>query len=234
VRPAARSLGSVLADWFDGRADLTLPWLRADTRWQVISAELLLDRMAPEHARLLWPFLAQWPLPADTLAAHEELLEACSWVQREDRGASLLTLATELSTEPGTLDDPELEADRVTGLAGSATDLAVLVVPTGDDDASEEPVLVTKGVLRVAARFHGEGVDRTNRLTDGRLAVARMIGGAETARHAHLGLIELAASVCTVGEPACGACPLQPHCHAGAVAKPSALTGRRGGRRLKS
>ena len=74
----------------------------------------------------------------------------------------------------------------------SVADLAVLVVPLAGEDDSEEPVLVTKGVLRVASRFGREPVDRKNRLTDGRLSVARMVGGATNFRRAHLGLIELA------------------------------------------
>ena len=63
--------------------------------------------------------------------------------------------------------------------------------------SSEEPVLVGRGVLRVAARFAGEPtLERRNRMSDGRLAVARMIGGGSDARDAHLGLVELAAAVC--------------------------------------
>ena len=65
-------------------------------------------------------------------------------------------------------------------LAGNeaVADLAVLAVPAGiDDDDSEEPVLAARGVLRVAARFTGEPtLERRNRMSDGRLAVARMIG----------------------------------------------------------
>ena len=64
-------------------------------------------------------------------------------------------------------------------------------------------MLAGRGVLRVVARFTGEQVDRRNRLTDGRLGVARMIGNGSDAREAHLGLIELAAAVCRPAEPAC-------------------------------
>src|SRR5438045_2258061 len=78
VRAAARDTGALLAGWLGNRNELALPWLRADTRWQVISAEALLDRLALDQARLLWPFVAQWPTPAATLAAREELIEAAS------------------------------------------------------------------------------------------------------------------------------------------------------------
>ena len=100
------------------------------------------------------------------------------------------------------------------------SDLARLIVPvtapldqTGPTVVvSDEPVLVTKGVLRVAGRFTGDPVDTRNRLTDGRLAIARMIGGGTEARPAHLGLIELAAAVCRPVDPKCGSCPLADTC----------------------
>jgi DNA (cytosine-5)-methyltransferase 1 len=67
-------------------------------------------------------------------------------------------------------------------------------------------------VLRVAARFSGNPVNLRNRLTDGRLEIARMIGDDADARRAHLGLIELANSLCRPIEPMCDACPLHKLC----------------------
>ena len=49
-------------------------------------------------------------------------------------------------------------------------------------DASEDPVLVTKGVLRVAAASQGTDVDRRNLQTDGRIAVGRLIGADDDSR----------------------------------------------------
>ena len=51
------------------------------------------------------------------------------------------------------------------------------------------------------SRFQANDVDRKNRLTDGRLAVARMVGFGDYSRAAHLGLIELANSWCRPVEP---------------------------------
>jgi DNA (cytosine-5)-methyltransferase 1 len=94
-----------------------------------------------------------------------------------------------------------------------AADLAVLAVPSGtDDDDSEEPVLAGRGVLRVAARFTGDILERKNTMSDGRLAIARMIGYGDNARDAHLGLVELAAAICRPDAPSCGMCPLAATC----------------------
>ncbi len=118
---------------------------------------------------------------------------------------------------------------KAVGLPDSVADLAVLTVPMTDPSNSEctdpeEPVLVTKGVLRAARRFQANTADRKNRLTDGRLAVARMIGIGENSRDAHRGLIELANSLCRPEFPLCSECPLTSQCpQDGVVIHESAL-----------
>jgi DNA (cytosine-5)-methyltransferase 1 len=208
--------GDALAEWFHARPeqDLSVPWLRAKTRWQLISGEVFLERLSPQQLRSLWPLIRRWEKPDDTLSHDaKDLKEMARWLDRAGRAERLLEIARRLVDAPGALDgDKEirLALERNEALA----DLAVLAVPSSkDDDDSEEPVLVGRGVLRVAARFTGEGnLERRNRMTDGRLAVARMIGYGESARDAHLALIELAASVCRPEAWACSLCPLAPTC----------------------
>jgi DNA (cytosine-5)-methyltransferase 1 len=200
-------VGAALADWFKGRAPLALPWLRAETRWQAVSAEMLFDRADVRQVRHMWPLLARWQQPEQTVAAATELARIGGLIRREARSRQVLKVARWLVDHPGQLDDDE-KARRVSGVADSVADLAILAVPTAGNDDSEEPVLVTKGVLRVVARFSGEPVDVRNRLTDGRLGVARMVGDGETARAAHLGLIELANSLCRPAAPLCVDCPV--------------------------
>jgi DNA (cytosine-5)-methyltransferase 1 len=223
ARPAApttQKIAETLANWFTSLAHRNLPWLTASSRWQVVSAEILLDRMPPQQSRSLWPLLKRWATPADTLAAETELREISRWIGRERRGEQLLAAATELVGAPHVLSDDEL-LSSVAGISQVVADLAILTVPVSDDgdqmgeadnSASEEPVLARQGVLRVAARVSGEDVHRRNQLTDGRLAVARLIGYGANARSAHLGLLELAASLCRPVEPLCTDCPLQNLC----------------------
>ena len=90
-------------------------------------------------------------------------------------------------------------------------DIAALVVPIGDDD-SEEPVIVNRGVLRVIARIIGEGVDRKNRMSHGRMAIARIIGFGPNSRHAHLALMEISADFCRPTAPDCTRCPASGFC----------------------
>lgn len=226
ARFSSRDTASVLADWFSGRRDgrrLMLPWLDASSRWQVISAEVLLDRAESDQVRALWPLVRSWATPQMTLDQADALRKIGEAIGRLARVEKLLTLASAATIDPSLLDQPDLAPEHLPGLAEAPADLAMLIVPRpSPEEASKvedrevlltgEPVLVTKGVLRVASRFIGDPVDKRNRLTDGRMAVARMIGGGETAREAHLGLIELATAVCRPVRPRCSDCPLADMC----------------------
>jgi len=219
ARPSTLDTGKALAGWFRSRpvTQLTVPWLRASTRWQVIAGEVFAERLTVQQLRMIWPLIARWEQPADTLVEEaRDLNEMARWLKRASRAERLLQIARRLADIPTALDGDQtirqaLEANE------SLADLAVLAVPSSkDDDDAEEPVLVGRGVLRVAARFTGEDtLERKNRMTDGRLAVARMIGYGDKARDAHLALIELAASACRPELPSCHACPLAATCVTG-------------------
>ena len=43
--PSTQEISSALARWFTSLRQLSVPWLRARTRWQVVSAETLLERL---------------------------------------------------------------------------------------------------------------------------------------------------------------------------------------------
>ena len=81
------------------------------------------------------------------------------------------------------------------------------------DDSFQARVAVKLGPM--AARFTGTSVDLHNKLTDGRLAIARMIGIGRSSKSAQLALIELAADVCTPERPQCSTCPLAQMCVTG-------------------
>ncbi|WP_261568008.1 DNA cytosine methyltransferase [Frankia gtarii] len=214
MQPTTTELAGLLADWFDKRRDgaLPIPWLAATTRWQVIAGETLLGRLPIDRSRLLWPLVACWANPASTVRAEADLLRAATWIERPHRAEQLLEAARWLVDNPAALDAPD-PTGRIPHIPDSVFDLAVLAVPAADVDASPEPVLISKGVLRLAARHGGNDVDYHNRMSDGRLAVARFIGGPGTAREAHLALVALANSVCRPHDPICSQCPLAPSCH---------------------
>lgn len=219
---SSEKTAQVLADWFRGTEPTSVPWLKAQSRWQVLSAEILLERATSEHVKYVWPLLRRWTHPSETLAAREDLAEIAGWIGRSQRADRLLELAATLVSGGHSLDDADLEslvASRE--IPQALADLAILAVAVGDEDASEEPVIVTKGTLRSVARIVGDAVDRKNRLTDGRLAIARTIGYGIHSRNAHLALIEISNSVCRPMEPSCADCPAAAFCRTRNLTEPT-------------
>ncbi|MGY1722738.1 DNA (cytosine-5-)-methyltransferase [Blastococcus sp. SYSU DS0533] len=211
VKVLTQDVASTLSGWLADHEPRGVPWLRATTRWQVVSAELLLDRAPSDVVKLVWPMLREWVTPEATQDNDEMLREIGTLIGRSARALQVLELADWLVEHPGALEEMDV-GSPIPMVPAAVRELASLVVPIAGDEESEEPVLSTKGVLRVAARVSGDNVDRKNRLTDGRLAVARMIGGGADARAAHVALIEVAASVCRPTDPLCDVCPLQDVC----------------------
>ncbi|WP_420033722.1 DNA cytosine methyltransferase [Streptomyces sp. cg28] len=76
----------------------------------------------------------------------------------------------------------------------------------------EDLLLVGQGQLRVAARVNGSTADRSNRLSDGRVDLARLIGAGEDAPLRMAGIRRIGMTVCRETEPYCTDCPLRPHC----------------------
>lgn len=208
--PATLEIAMALAAWFRRQTTLQVPWLRAETRWQIVSAGTLLDRSTPDQVRSVWPVLKMWRTPEETLAGKGTLEAIGRLTGRTARVGQILDLARDASTSGVGADIRS--PDRSVGKP--LAELAVLVVPDSEDldDGGGEPVLARGGMLRVAARFTGQGVDVRNKLTDGRLAVARLIGDGRDAREAQLGLVEMASAVCRPVEPLCDICPLSAWC----------------------
>lgn len=208
-----RDVAASLAEWFAERDPLALPWLRATTRWQVLQAEILLTRARPQEIRSIWPLLEALSTPEQSLLEGDRLREIGGWIDRGHRVAQVLEAAAAYRNTQGDLARTELMI-RSPHVTSAMADLAARVVP----DAVADPVLTTHGVLRVAARFTGQPVDRFNKRSDGRLAVARMVGVDAVSRQAHLGLLELAASLCSSPFPNCEECPLSSSCSEAAEA----------------
>ena len=210
----SRDVASLLAEWWAEPRELEVPWLAARSRWQVVTGEMLLDRATPATVRRVWRVLRTQLSPEQTLEARDYLedIAASSAFQRSARVAQVLRLAEWLVERPLALDRLEVDPLPTELLPRAVAELACLALPVADDDTSEEPVLATKGVVRVASRYGAvDHVEKRNKLTDGRLAVARMIGGGITARHAHLALIEVASAICRP-EPDCPSCPMRTTC----------------------
>jgi DNA (cytosine-5)-methyltransferase 1 len=215
---STRETAAKLARWFQAKSSIpAMPWLGTGSRWKFVLAELLLDRATPTVIDAVWPVIdSQAPVDAGALPAEKDLElleELTSGIVRGQRMSVVYELVEEITAAPGALWETTIDRSALPVLPGALCDLVELAVPvaSGESD-SEEPVLITKGVLRVASRYLGNDADKMNVQTDGRIAVASMIGFGEDSRSAHLGLIALASENCLVEKPRCGNCPLRRWC----------------------
>jgi len=76
----------------------------------------------------------------------------------------------------------------------------------------EDVMLTSQTSLRVAARVCGNETDKTNRLTDGRVDIARLIGSGVNAPLRMAALRLIGTTMCVPEAPKCGACPLATWC----------------------
>lgn len=205
--PSSEDVGDALASWFRSDKRSSSPWLHSTSPWHVILGELALDGVPPLTANSLWPLLEKFVQPQDLADDVARLTEILSWIGREGRVPNILKVARSIARVP------ELTDERLEGLTARGvvpmrvTDLARLVTSEG-----EEPVVVAAEALRVATRFQANPLGRKNRNSDGRIAIARMIGFGPNARSAQLALLELGSDVCTSGRPRCDVCPLGRWC----------------------
>lgn len=218
-RLSIRQTAAVLADWFNELPSIdAMPWLATTNRWKFVLGEMLLDRATPTVIGAVWKIIdtAQHDLGPGELpgpGAVDLLDELMSGVVRGERISAVRRLVEEMTAAPEALWQPSIDRAALSTIPAALCDLLELALPvTVDGRESEEPVLITKGVLRVASRFLGNDADKRNVQTDGRIAVAAMIGFGDHSRPAHLGLIALAAEVCLVDRPRCGGCPLHRWC----------------------
>jgi len=211
-RSSTKQISAALAQWFDSTDLQASPWLKPDSRWQVISAELLLDKAPTDHVRRIWPVLKQMKTPTDTLRRAQEIRDIGRLIGRENRATQIVSVAEALA-------DTDCLTHRVLSDLVSAklisryiAEIATLALESESEDEEEEPVIINRRILRVASRFSGEGVDRRNHLTDGRLAVARMVGFSHQSRSAHLSIMEISNTICRPSGPDCTRCPVAQWC----------------------
>jgi len=211
ARLSSIEIADQLAGWFDSAPMISMPWLRGATRWQALVSGMLLLRCPPSQIRDAWPIVARWRRPEQTQAESAILTSLGALLGRSVQARRVRELANELREEGSLIDDDDAIAS-IHGLSRNAAELCVLAAPPDNEVEGEQPIIAAQSSLRVAARYLGQSVDRQNRLTDGRLALARMVGAGVSSRSAQLAIIEIAHTICRSEEPACDLCPLAATC----------------------
>lgn len=204
------STGKALAQWFRSHPEPERPWVRSGSRWLTLVGETFLGGCTTDTVRALWPHVERLNNPRTLVHDRNVLLELAGWIDRPTEAQRLIAAAELVIAQDGNaLHDDELDLLVSLGhISRPTADLAMVV-----DSEGEEPVVATAGALRVAGRYF-QGSERwlSNRNSEGRMAVARLIGYEEFSRDALLGLMSLGTSVCTPKGPACHECPLSGAC----------------------
>lgn len=136
-------------------------------------------------------------LNKSTLDSMKEPLEGTKVVKSLDRLRPLLNRKSAWL-------EPELLAELV-GL--KPAELRIFTMLQGED-----VLLRSQGVLRVAARVAGSKSDESNRLTDGRIDLARLVGSGEDAALRMAALRLIGTTLCTAKRSDCVSCPLAAWC----------------------
>ncbi len=211
---STRTSSAALAAWFEQRADdgqLSAPWLRAaKTPWQVIAAELLLGRDDRKTANVGWnAVVKKMGDPEATIENATRVRQLASYRGKPERAETLLAAAAFFAES----EDPEPQTwEELAAAPGVGAPTAKLAETAAASETAGH-ILPLQAPLRVAARFNGTAVDRVNKSSDGRLAIARLVGGSvytngKESRSAVLALMELGQSICRVSNPVCVECPL--------------------------
>jgi DNA (cytosine-5)-methyltransferase 1 len=207
IPPSSEEVGGALAKWFRGNQRTSSPWFHTASAWHVLLGELVLDRVPTLTAQAIWPLFEKYATPRDLVESSAEFKEILAWIDRGDRASRVIRLARALGAR---IDPTEVELQALVAgglIHQKIADLALLAQAEG-----EEPVVVTSGALRVATRFQRNSLGRKNQNSDGRIALAKMIGFGPDARAAQLALLELGTDVCLPARPRCKECPLAAWC----------------------
>ncbi|MDW3217086.1 MAG: DNA (cytosine-5-)-methyltransferase [Acidimicrobiales bacterium] len=209
--PHSRSeVGLRLARWFMESTRGGVPWLDAPSRWVVLQCEILWPRLGVDQLGAAYKATLTCATPQQTLENEGPLRRIATVLGRGPRVDDLVETAAYFIENPDGLDPegPSNALAKAPNVSPALATLAARIVPGSSDD----PVIVNQAVLRVAARYQGTSVDQRNKLSDGRLAVAAMIGGDDLSHEAHLALLEIGQTVCGPAKTDCAHCPLEADC----------------------
>lgn len=155
-----------------------------------------------------------WPDPADVLGFIPTWDEATPGMltglvtmadegRRQAAARRLQDLAIRVRTDPDGWDGDGWR--RTPGLGPAAR--AWIDVLSGGSG-----MVASTSVLRAAARLTATEIDRRNRLSHGRMELARLIGDGDSAAMVNAALHRLGTTVCTAEEPRCTGCPVMDLC----------------------
>ena len=206
-------VSSRLAQWFEDKRHLALPWLRARTAWAALQGHLLLERAPTASVEVAWPTLEKLDGPEHTIESADLLRDSANIIGRPRHAERVLNAARWTSRNP-----EAMTSSKALQETPDVTPRAAAVAALADPRMGSTPVVVNQATLRVASRVFGLPQPTRSPGSTGRLAVMRLLGGSraktnDKSRITMAAVLELAASLCTANNPSCSQCPLNGACH---------------------
>ena len=210
--PSTATVSKRVAEWFEQRGRLVLPWLKAPTTWSTLQGQLLLGQVRGDPVQTAWPTLEKLDSPERTIESADQLRDLANLIGRDESVERILNAAHWFSQKPDAMNTAKGLQD-----APSVTRLMAQTAALVDPSAGSTPVVVNQGSLRVASRVFGLPLQQSRPGSDGRLAITRLLGGStgtrpDNSRMAMAGVLELGASLCRSRDPQCGECSLATSC----------------------
>jgi DNA (cytosine-5)-methyltransferase 1 len=179
------------------------PWRHPGQPWQVLAGVCLGDRSGGRD-ELVRSFLERYPSP--TRANHDAI--SCEARQQtgnqRDSLRALARAARAVSTNKRAWSN---EAWASAASLGPGDEAVVRAV-----GLEEDRVLSSTPQLRVVARLTGSKIDEERKLSDGRLAVALLIGDSKASPALNAALHAVGRVICAPQAPKCSRCPVATYC----------------------
>jgi DNA (cytosine-5)-methyltransferase 1 len=184
------------------------PWRHPGRPWDVLAGVCLGDRSGARD-EIVQLFLERFPSP--TRVVHEKISREARRRSGNQRD-SLLALAR---TARVIANDKQGWFNGRWATAASLGPSDEAIVRT--IGLSEDRILTSTPLTRVVARLTGSRIDEERRLSDGRLAVALLVGTGKNVPTLNAALHAIGRAICMPQNPKCSQCPVATHCPASVV-----------------
>ena len=211
--------------WFDRHGRRHLPWQRDVTAYRVWVSEIMLQQtqvatVIPYFERFMQRFPTVEALAAAPL---DEVLHHWSGLGYYARARNLHRAAQHVCEHHGGVFPGDLARLQALPGIGRSTAGAILSLAGG-----QRATILDGNVKRVLARCFGiEGWPGSSAVLKRLWQRAETLTPGERVDHYNQAMMDLGATVCTRGRPACEACPLAEGCVARATGRQQELPGRR-------
>jgi A/G-specific adenine glycosylase len=223
VKPAKHPFSARVLDWFDAHGRTDLPWQHDTSPYRVWVSEIMLQQT---QVKTVIPYFQRFMQALPTVealaaATEDEVLHLWTGLGYYARGRNLHRAAKYVCTElNGTFPDTVAGLCELPGV-GRSTAGAIVSIAFG-----QRAVILDGNVKRVLARYRAVAGWPGQTAVHAQLwQIAEQYTPARRSADYSQAMMDLGATLCTRGTPACGRCPLAADCEALSLGQQRAFPG---------